>query len=75
MDFTFLNNYDFSSAKIRLIPSVPGYHKQKENRLNLYGHKRLKYLLDCDNLNVNQNDNLIINIISIGSMTESYIID
>eukprot|EP01084_Bolivina_argentea_P005526 10406_1 len=72
MNFNFLNNYDFSSAKILLIPSVPGYHK--ETNISLFGHKRLKYLLSKYNIKTNKN-NLILNISSIGSLTEQWFIN
>jgi hypothetical protein len=39
---TLIKNYDFAEAKVKLITSVPGVHKQKE-----YGHMRLGSLVSA----------------------------
>eukprot|EP01083_Nonionella_stella_P022397 61948_1 len=72
MDFSFLHRYDFSSAKVLLIPSVPGYHKKDD--LCLFGHKRLQHLLAKYKVSANQN-RLVLNCSSIGSITEKWLKD
>ena len=72
MDFSFLNRYDFSSAKVLLIPSVPGYHRG--DSMYKFGHQRLSKLLSSYNMRVDA-DELVVNISSFGSLKEKWLID
>lgn len=42
----WLEAYDFSGAKVHLIPSIPGYYIMDNNATCCYGHRRLRNLLD-----------------------------
>ncbi|CAN0317470.1 unnamed protein product, partial [Ectocarpus fasciculatus] len=45
-----LSAYDFSSANVTLIPSVPGRHKGKD--LYKYGHMRVRAVLAREEVHV-----------------------
>jgi len=74
MNFDFLRQYDFSSAKVLLVPSVPGYHRGQS--MNAYGHRRLCHLLQQFNVTMDSRAHrLIVNVSSFGSLTERWLVD
>ncbi|KAL4144798.1 hypothetical protein PRNP1_013924 [Phytophthora ramorum] len=65
-----LKRFDFSRARVALIPSVPGVHKGKD--MERYGHLRVRKLLKT--FNVPQTDNpLICQFSSLGSLDEKWL--
>lgn len=44
MNFSYLQKYDFSTSKVHLIASVPGYHRDEEKQY--FGHPKLRKVLE-----------------------------
>ncbi|CAI5700601.1 unnamed protein product [Peronospora effusa] len=65
-----LKCYDFSTARVLLVPSVPGVHKGKD--MEKYGHLRVRKLLKM--YKVPRTDNpLICQFSSLGSLDEKWV--
>lgn len=66
---TWLSKYDFSNAKVDLVPSIPGFHKEK---MNDYGHLRIRSLLKKYNIKKNEG-NVIFQFSSFGKLTQNWV--
>ncbi|CAH0478325.1 unnamed protein product [Peronospora belbahrii] len=65
-----LNRFDFSTAKVALVPSVPGVHRGKD--MEKYGHLRVRKLLNM--YKIPRTDNpLICQFSSLGSLDEKWV--
>lgn len=64
-----IQRYDFSSASVILIPSIPGYH-QPDGRL---GHLALSKAVKTHASYVDRNCRIVCQFSSIGSLTEKYL--
>ena len=73
INFDFLSDYDFSSAKILLIPSVPGRFRGDD--MDWFGYRRVRRLLAEYGIKMGKSDELIINVSSIGQVTEQWLVD
>ncbi|KAH6773794.1 tyrosyl-DNA phosphodiesterase-like protein [Perilla frutescens var. frutescens] len=68
---SFFRKFDYSSAKVRLIASVPGYHTG--SRLSKWGHMKLRTVLqECTFENQFEKSNLIYQFSSLGSLDEKW---
>ena len=65
----WLEKYDFSSAMVDLIPSIPGYHKSSQR--NKYGHMRLRSLLE--RYDVKSSKNVYCQSSSIGTIHDNWL--
>lgn len=71
----WLCKYDYSDAKVDLVPSVPGYHSNRQ--IECYGHMLLRGLIK-DRLNTEEHDalkqnNVYIQVSSMGSMNTKWL--
>merc|ERR1711933_104875 len=73
MNFDFLRQYDYTSAKVLLVPSVPGYHRGQT--MDAYGHRRLRHLLRQYKVAMDTRHCLIVNVSSFGSLTVRWLVD
>jgi tyrosyl-DNA phosphodiesterase-1 len=71
----WLTKYDYSQAKVDLVPSVPGYHTGQQ--MNQYGHMYLRQLiknqLPAEDREVLKQNNLYYQISSLGSMNTKWL--
>lgn len=66
----WLLKYDFSAAKVDLIPSIPGFHKGDD--MYKYGHMRIRSLLKKYSITSMQSE-VYFQCSSIGSITEKWL--
>ncbi|XP_047938783.1 tyrosyl-DNA phosphodiesterase 1 isoform X1 [Salvia hispanica] len=68
---SFFRKFDYSSAAVRLIASVPGYHSG--SHLSKWGHMKLRTVLqECTFENQFEKSNLIYQFSSLGSLDEKW---
>ncbi|KAL3671324.1 hypothetical protein V7S43_003254 [Phytophthora oleae] len=65
-----LKRFDFSAARVALVPSIPGVHKGKD--MERYGHLRVRSLLKMYNVPPTDNP-LICQFSSLGSLDEKWL--
>lgn len=74
-----LHQYDFTYARVQLLPSVPGSHKvtwKKRQPSCQYGHMRLRQLLNENPLSPEfSNAPVIAQVSSLGALTEQYLVE
>jgi len=71
-EFIKLKGYDFSSASVILIPSVPGYHKGAD-RLK-YGHMKVRSVLEKEKMHEKfKTSPIACQFSSLGSLTENWL--
>lgn len=69
-----LREFDFSAARVMLLPSVPGYHRGAD--MHRFGHMRVRALLQAQQLPARfQDATLVCQYSSLGSLTEKWLFD
>lgn len=69
---SFFKKFDYSSAAVRLVASVPGYHSGSS--LKKWGHMKLRSILqECTFENEFQNSPLVYQFSSLGSLDEKWL--
>eukprot|EP00917_Polyrhabdina_sp_WS-2016_P028606 GHVP01060955.1.p1 GENE.GHVP01060955.1~~GHVP01060955.1.p1 ORF type:complete len:487 (-),score=93.35 GHVP01060955.1:1674-3134(-) len=69
---SWLKKFDFKSARVAVVASVPGYHKGKE--MKKWGHMALREILKDTNVLVSGSSKYIVQFSSLGSMTENWLL-
>jgi tyrosyl-DNA phosphodiesterase-1 len=69
-----LREFDFSAARVVLLPSVPGYHRGAD--MHRFGHMRVRAVLQAQQLPTRfQDATLVCQYSSLGSLTEKWLFD
>eukprot|EP00250_Pteridium_aquilinum_P016998 c23402_g1_i3 orf=440-2491(-) len=72
IDASFFRRFDYSSAKVRLIASVPGYHQGQ--KLRKWGHMKLRSILERHHFDESfVKSPLVYQFSSLGSLDEKWL--